>query len=88
MITEVYFIAGYYFYTRVGSGGRGVQASKKRGSKCAKWCTSMCQKDFVRTREGNLFMGRSLSIYFTTAAIKCHVQAYITTPRELSGDLL
>ena len=27
MITEVYFIEGYYLYTKIGSSGRGVQTS-------------------------------------------------------------
>ncbi len=29
MLTGVYFIEGYYFYTYVGSSGRGVQTSEK-----------------------------------------------------------
>ncbi len=30
MITEVYFIEGLYLYTEVGSGGRGVLASREQ----------------------------------------------------------
>ncbi len=31
MITEMYFIEGLYFYTEVGSSGRGVLASHEQG---------------------------------------------------------